>query len=112
MTGASFDQPAFAAAIAAVIAARSLSDRQAAEQAGLSPSTITRAIRQGHNLDVNGLAALADWAQLPVDAFIVRTRAIATPLADDVRRTVAAMRCAEAAAVALALLLGRTEEGP
>jgi transcriptional regulator with XRE-family HTH domain len=106
MTGASFDQPAFAAAIAAVIAARGLSDRQAAEQSGLAPSTITRAIRQGKCPDVDSLAALADWAQLPVDAFIIRTRAIATPLADDVRRTVAALRASEAAAVALRLLVG------
>jgi transcriptional regulator with XRE-family HTH domain len=104
VTGASFDQPAFAAAIAAVITARGLSDRQAAEQAGLSPSTLTR-IRQGHNPDVDNLAALADWAGLPVDAFIVRTRPIATLLADDVRRTVAALRASEAAALALRLMV-------
>jgi transcriptional regulator with XRE-family HTH domain len=105
MTGPSFDQPAFAAAIAAVIHARGLTDRQAALQAGLSPSTLTR-IRQGHNPDVDNLAALADWAQLPVDAFIVRTRDIATPLVDDVRRTVAALRASEAAVGALRLLVG------
>lgn len=109
MNGASFDQPAFAAAVAAVIEARGLSDRQCAEQCDVAPSTITRAIRQGKNPDVDNLAALADWAGLPVDAFIVRTRDIATPTMDDVRRTVAAMRASEAAAAALRLMLGGAE---
>jgi transcriptional regulator with XRE-family HTH domain len=103
---AAFDTHAFAAAIAAVISARGLSDRQAAKQAGINPSTVTRAIRQGKNPDANSLAILADWAGLPVDAFIVRTRALATPLADDVRRTVAALRASEAAMAALSLLIG------
>jgi transcriptional regulator with XRE-family HTH domain len=106
VSGASFDQAAFAAAIAAVIAARGISDRQAAEQAGLAPSTINRMIRQGKHPDVDSLAALADWARLPVDAFIVRTNPLATPLVNDVRCTVAAMRASQAAALALALMLG------
>lgn len=101
-----FDQPAFAAAIAAMIDARGLSDRQAADQIGIAPSTITRVIRQRKNPDLDSLAALADWARLPVDAFIVRSREIATPRADDARRTVAAMRASEAAAAALGLMLG------
>lgn len=106
MTGGTFDQAAFAVAIAAVISARGLSDRQVADETGLAPSTITRAIRQGKNPDVDSLAALADWALLPVDAFVVRTRDIATPLADDVRRTVAALRASEAAALTLRLMVG------
>lgn len=106
MSGASFDQSAFAAAIAAVIHARGLSDRQTAEQSGLAPSTITRAIRQGRKPDVDSLAALADWAGLPVDAFIVRTNTLGTPLVYDVRRMVAAMRASLAAAEALGLMLG------
>lgn len=104
-----FDQPAFAAAIAAVIEARGLSDRDVARQVGVAPSTITRSIRQGKNPDVDSLAALADWAGLPVDAFIIRTRDIATPTVDDVRRTIAAMRASEAAAAALRLMLGGVE---
>jgi transcriptional regulator with XRE-family HTH domain len=105
----SFDQPAFAAAIGAVISARGISDRQAAREAGINPSTINRAVRQGQRPDVDNLAAIADWARLPVDAFIIRTRAIATPLADDMRRTVAALRASEAAAAALRLMVGGTE---
>lgn len=105
---AGFDQPAFAAAVRSVIQARDLSDREAARQAGIAPSTITRAIRGEHNPDVHSLARLADWAALPIDAFITRTRTIATPSADDPRRIVAAMRAAEAAATALALLLTDT----
>jgi transcriptional regulator with XRE-family HTH domain len=106
---ASFDQPAFAAGIAAVIEARGLSDRDVARQVGVAPSTITRSVRQGKNPDVDSLAALADWAGLPIDAFITRTREIATPTAGDVRRTIAAMRASEAAAMALRLMLGGAE---
>jgi transcriptional regulator with XRE-family HTH domain len=109
VAAAFFDQAAFAAAIAAMIQAAGLSDAAAADQIGVSGSTIARVIRQGKNPDLDNLAAFADWARLPVDAFIVRSRPIATPTADDARRVIAAMRASEAAALALGLLLGGDE---
>lgn len=109
VAAAFFDQPAFAAAIAAMIRARGRSDRHAADQIGIAPSTITRVIRQGKRPDLDSLAAFADWAGVAVDAFVVRSRPIATPRADDTRRTVAALRASEAAAAALGLLLGGGE---
>lgn len=101
-----FDSAAFASAIHAVIAARQLSDREVARQAGLSGSTITRTIRQGRSPDVEGFMRLADWAGLSLDAFIVRHRPI--PEASSVsqqRRVVAAQQAAEAAALTLRLML-------
>lgn len=106
-----FDHTAFAGAIVAVISAKGVSDREAARQAGVSPSTITRCIRQDHRPDVESLALLADWAGLPVDAFVLRQRPITdTPRVSQVRRIVAAEHAATAAHHALGLLL--IEEGP
>ncbi len=107
MTG--FDQEAFAAAVTAVIQARGLSDRETARQAGVAPSTITRTIRQGKRPDVDNLAALCDWAGLPVDAFVKRHRPIPeTPLVSHVRLIAAAHLSADAAAKALGLLLAES----
>lgn len=109
VAAAFFDQIAFSRAIAAMIEARRLSDRQAADQIGVAPSTITRVIRQGKNPDLDSLAAFLDWVKLSADAFIVRSRDIATPRADDTRRVIAALRASEAAAAALRLMLGGDE---
>lgn len=102
-----FNQLAFAAAVAAVISARSITDREAARQAGVASSTLTRCIRQDKCPDVHSLAKLADWAGLSVDVFVVRQRQIPeTAFVVDQRRVVAAQRASEAAAQALAVLLG------
>lgn len=102
-----FSQAAFAAAVAAVITARDVSDRQTAREAGVAPSTLTRCVRQGKNPDVDTLARLCDWAGLSLDAFVVRQRPIPeTPFVADQRRMVAAMQSADAAARALSLMLG------
>lgn len=102
----SFDRDGFAAAVAAIITARGITDRQAAREAGLAPSTITRCVRGPHRPDVDSLAALADWAGLPVDAFIVRRRPIPdAPTVIDTRRVTAAQQATAGAAETLALLL-------
>lgn len=109
----SFDRDGFAAAVAAVITARSVSDRQAARESGIAPSTVTRCIRGPHRPDVDSLAALADWAGLPVDAFILRQRPIPdTPTVADTRRVVAARHAAQAAAETLGLLLAGDGTSP
>lgn len=107
MSRAAFDQAAFASAFAGVISARGLSDREAARQAGVSASTITRCIRQAHRPDVDSLGLLVDWAGLPVEVFILRQRPIPdTPRVSETRRIIAAQSAAQAAAHALSLLLG------
>ncbi len=101
-----FDSDAFASAIHAIIAARQLSDREVARQAGLSGSTITRTIRQGRSPDVEGFMRLCDWAGLSTDAFIIRHRPIPeSPSVTQQRLIAAAQQSAEAAARSLRLLL-------
>jgi transcriptional regulator with XRE-family HTH domain len=106
MTAPAFDWPAFRAAVAAVIEARGLSDRDVATQAGLVSSTITRTIRQGDTASVESVVRFADWAGLPLDAFVERRNPVASPLVDETRAAVAALRASEAAAAALRLMLG------
>lgn len=101
-----FDGYAFGAAVQAVISARGLSDREVARQAGVSPSTVWRTIRDGKTPDVEGFMRLADWARLSLDAFIVRRQPIPEPpLTSQQRRIVAASQAAEAAALTLRLML-------
>jgi transcriptional regulator with XRE-family HTH domain len=101
-----FDMAAFRSAVQAVIQARGLTDRAAAREAGVGASTMTRCIRQEHAPDVHSLALLADWAELPLDAFVPRRRPIPeTSLVTDKRRIAAAQRASAAAAEALGLLL-------
>ena len=64
-----FDARAFAAALDAERDTRRLHWNQVAEQAGVSPSTLTR-LGQGKRPDVDGLARLLDWSGLDVAAFI------------------------------------------
>jgi transcriptional regulator with XRE-family HTH domain len=102
-----FNQAAFAAAIAAVISARGLTDRAAAREIGVSPSTVTRSVRHDKRPDVDSLCLMVDWAGLSLDVFAVRQRPIPEmPSVADQRRIVAAQRAAESASQALASLLG------
>ncbi len=71
MTRASFDAQGFFAALDAQREGRLLRWKQVAEQAGVSPSTLTR-LAQGKRPDVDSLAALVDWAGLRADDFVVR----------------------------------------
>jgi transcriptional regulator with XRE-family HTH domain len=48
---------------------KGLSWRQLAQQAGVSPSTLTR-MAQGKRPDVDGFAALVGWLGLPADRFM------------------------------------------
>jgi transcriptional regulator with XRE-family HTH domain len=107
MTAPAFDWPAFRAAVSAVIEARALSDRDVARQAGVSSSTPSRVVRQGDTGSVESVVRLADWAGLPLDAFVQRRNPVASPTADETRAVVAALRASEAAAEALRLMLGR-----
>lgn len=105
-----FDWPAFRAAVAGVIEARGLSDREAAREAGVNHSLIARVIRYGDSGSVENTAKLADWAGLALDAFVQRRTPIASPTADGTRATVAALRASEAAAEALRLMLTTTPQ--
>lgn len=67
----SFNALAFFTALDTVREDRGLSWRQAAQQAGVSQSTLTR-MAQGKRPDVDSLAKLANWSKLSVDSFIVR----------------------------------------
>lgn len=109
---AAFDQEAFAATISAVIDARGVTDREAGRQAGVSPSTITRSVRQELRPDVDSLVLLADWAGVPLEAFARRTRPLeASGTVGELHRVVSALRAAhEAAEAVLASALPTTQE--
>lgn len=66
---ASFDSRAFFAALDAERAARHLTWKDVAQQAGISASTLTR-MSQGRRPDVDGLATLLAWSGLDVASFI------------------------------------------
>ncbi len=82
MSRASFAAEAFFGALDAERQARRLLWKHVAEQAQVSPSTLTR-LAQGKRPDVDSLAALVDWAGLKADDFVLRTqgKAEAEPLA-------------------------------
>ncbi len=101
-----FDWDAYRTAVAAVIQERGMSDREAARGAGVNSSLITRTIRHGNDASVENTARLADWAGLSLDAFMERSRPLASPFADEQRSVVAAMRASEAASMALRWMLG------
>jgi transcriptional regulator with XRE-family HTH domain len=67
-----FDLEAFFAAVDAVRRDRDWTWKRVANDAGVSPSTLTR-MAQGRRPDVDGLAALVQWSGLNADDFI-RTR--------------------------------------
>ncbi len=89
MTG--FDRVGFSRAIAAVIRARDLTDKAAAFEMGVSPATLHRVIRLGKTPDIHNLALMVDWAGLPLEAFIIRTRPLITEDADRVRAVLEAV---------------------
>lgn len=64
-----FDNEAFYAALNAVRLSRQKTWKEIAQETGVNASTLTR-IGQGANPDVNGLAALLDWANLKAEMFI------------------------------------------
>lgn len=68
---ARFDAEAFYTAVAAQQRVRDLSLRQLAAEAGVSPSTVTR-LSKGGRPDLDSVTALAAWADLSLDEFIVR----------------------------------------
>jgi transcriptional regulator with XRE-family HTH domain len=64
-----FDTEGFYTALNAVRLSRQKTWKQVAQETGVNASTLTR-IGQGANPDVNGLAALLDWANLKAEMFI------------------------------------------
>lgn len=65
----SFDNEKFYAALDAERLMRGLTWKQVAEESGVSASTLTR-MAQGKRPDVDGLAALLNWAGLASDSFL------------------------------------------
>ena len=63
-----FDLSGFFSALDAERAARRLSWRRVADEAGVSASTLTR-MSQGKRPDVDGLVRLSGWAGLKVEQF-------------------------------------------
>lgn len=74
----SFDGSAFHAALDSERAARRLTWKDVAKEAGVSASTLTR-MSQGRRPDVDGLAALLAWSGLNAAAFIRSSRSVQTP---------------------------------
>jgi transcriptional regulator with XRE-family HTH domain len=68
-----FDRDAFYAALNAARLSRQKTWKDVAEESGVNASTLSR-IGQGANPDVNGLAALLQWANLKAETFIRGTR--------------------------------------
>ena len=68
MKSIGFDASRFYAALDETRRARRLQWRQVAQQSGVSASTLTR-MAQGKRPDVDGLAALSQWAGLDADTF-------------------------------------------
>lgn len=65
----SFDSEKFYGALDAERLVRGLTWKQVAEGSGVSASTLTR-MAQGKRPDVDGLAALLNWAGLDSDSFL------------------------------------------
>ncbi len=64
-----FDNEAFYTALNAARLNRQKTWKEVAQETNVNASTLTR-IGQGANPDVNGLAALLDWANLKAEMFI------------------------------------------
>jgi transcriptional regulator with XRE-family HTH domain len=67
-----FDQRLSATVLDAFRASRGLTWRQVAEQAGVTPSTLTR-VQQGRSPNVDGFPALCRWAGLTDVGRFIRT---------------------------------------
>lgn len=72
MTLAMFDSAAFAKAVAGRLKHQRLEVRAAAQQTGLSAATISR-VSRGSPPDVQSLATLLAWLQLPFEVFVSET---------------------------------------
>ncbi|MBL8776058.1 MAG: helix-turn-helix transcriptional regulator [Acidimicrobiales bacterium] len=66
----SFNAEAFYKALDLQRDTKSLTWKDVAAAAGVSPSTLTR-MKQGKRPDVDSMAALASWAGLDLDTFVV-----------------------------------------
>jgi transcriptional regulator with XRE-family HTH domain len=66
---AGFDVKALVAALESERASRDLAWKDVAEQSGVSASTLTR-LTQGRRPDVDSLAALTAWLNVPADRFM------------------------------------------
>ena len=77
-----FDNKSFYIALDRTRQSRNITWKDIAMQSGISASTLTR-MAQGKRSDVDGLAALASWANLKIDDFIIsnNNKGIAEPLA-------------------------------
>ena len=64
-----FDSDGFYDALDATRRSRNLNWKQVAAESGVSASTLTR-MAQGKRPDVDGLAALASWANLRTDDYV------------------------------------------
>ena len=73
-----FDVTRFYAALEATTRSRSLNWRQAAEAAGIHPSTLSR-MAQGRRPDATSLALLAAWSGLNPADFIRGVKPLAEP---------------------------------
>ncbi|WP_414831767.1 helix-turn-helix domain-containing protein [Afifella sp. YEN Y35] len=69
MSGTKFDGDAFFASLDAERQSRRLTWKKVAQEAEVSPSTLTR-ISQGRRPDVDSLAALCTWSGLKADQFV------------------------------------------
>jgi len=66
-----FDFPGFFEAINAIRMSQNKSRKQVAEEAGISPSTLTH-MAQGYRPDPDTMAALIDWSGLDFKSFIYK----------------------------------------
>lgn len=88
---ATFDADAFNAAVEATRKARGLTRRQAATEAGISPSTLTR-LDQGKSVDMANFAALVGWLGVGADTFINRAASEAVRTAEPLAAAVLVLR--------------------
>jgi transcriptional regulator with XRE-family HTH domain len=84
MTESTFDLVALYAALDARRRARDISWRKAAEEIGISASTLTR-MAQGAHPDVEGFGKMVRWLGESADQFIGVTKNRPPPKAEDLR---------------------------
>lgn len=72
-TPAGFDWPGFTAALDTIRESRGLSWKEVSEATGVSASTLSR-IGKGKGCDVDAIAALRVWMNVPIDRFFTGAR--------------------------------------
>jgi transcriptional regulator with XRE-family HTH domain len=72
-TPSGFDWDTFTQALDTVRESRGLSWKEVAAQSGVSATTLSR-ITRGKTCDVDAIAALRVWMNVPIDKFFVGTR--------------------------------------